>query len=397
MPISDVIISRNAHHYRSSYIDEQLRAWLKVGCGSKANLQPVNLQPDLRAASLPLQYDYEPEEWRRCAIWISPAQSTTWQRFESVIKTLRASASNHRLVFEVSGNCEQLRFTMLCHVSVVAEIQLSILSALPHCRMTLLHDSFASFEGSVISREFYPQSSMDESLTSHQEFGVAPLSTLLCAMSQLPASIWGCYQCIFEAADQRWRELVQSIRDLRYLSRLSQNATLASKQLLQSPSADLRLDSQDSYEKAHPDRPLFFVLPRMFLIGNAQKLSTGMKLLSTYFAHFQHGGRRLGFVDYANDGLYEHLRYGLTLREGFLVNSRELAGLVHVLSGEELEERHIPIELLDPVAEETKPEATGTILGYCQRAGEEVPIRIPPSVRERGTHIISSAGSRPCR
>lgn len=390
MPISDVIITRNAHHYRSSYIHEQLSEWLKVGCRSKAHLRPVNLQPTFKAALDPVEYRYEPEEWLRCEIWISPEQSTTWQRFESVIKTL--NTSNHRLVFEVSGNCEQVRVTMLCHASVVAEMQLSILSALPQCRMTLLRDSFATFEGSVISREFHPQSSMDESLTSHLEFGVAPLSTLLCALSQLPASIWGCYQCVFEAADQRWRELVQSIRDLRYLSRLSQNATLASKQLLQSPSADLRLDSQDSYEKAHPDRPLFFVLPRVFLIGEAQKLSTGMELLSTYFAHFQHGGSRLGFVDSTNDNLYEHLKYGLTLREGFLVNSRELAGLVHILSGEELEERHIPIELLDPVAEETTPEVSGTLLGYCQRAGEEVPIRIPPTVRERGTHIISSAG-----
>lgn len=307
-----------------------------------------------------------------------------------MIKTLKTR--HHRLGFEVSGNGEGTRFTILSHISALAEVRLSILSVLPHCQMTVLHDSFCSLGDSVLSREFYPQSSMDESLTSHPEFGVAPLSTLLAAISQLPASTWACYQCIFEAAHHTWREIVQSVRDLRYLSRLSQNAIFASKQLLQSPAADLRVDSQDSYEKVHPDRPLYFVLPRLFLIDDEVKLMERMDLLSTYFAHFQHGGRPLESTDSAHKKLLEHLQYGLTMRDGFLVNSRELAGLVHVLSAEELEERRIPIELLDPVAEQTSLQVNGTVLGYCLQAGEEVAVRIPPKIRERGTHIISSAG-----
>lgn len=390
MSISDVIIARNAHQYRSLRIHEELNDLLRIGCTPEASPNPIELCPRAVASYQPITYEYTPDEWCRCQIWVSPEQSINWLRFESVIKTTQTCS--HRLAFEVHGNSADTRFSILCHKDDLWHVCLSIQAALPHCRATTLPEWTAPAYDYQLSREFFPQTSIDESLTSHEEFGVPPLSTIVSAMQSLPASAWACYQCVFQAADNSWREVIQSIRDLRYLSRLSQNAPLPSRQLLQSPLADLRVDSQNSYEKTHADRPLFFILPRLFVFSEQAQAVSSMALLSSFFAHFQHGGKILNHVDHTPPELCQRMKYGLTDRQGFLVNSRELAGMVHLLSAKELEERRVSIELVDPVAESTAIEAVGTLLGKCRQADLEIPIRIPPKVRERGTHIISSAG-----
>jgi len=87
------------------------------------------------------------------------------------------------------------------------------------------------------------------------------------------------------------------------------------------------------------------------------------------------------------------LVYGFTHRAGFLVNSLELTGLVHLFPASILEVRDIQVEILPTLPLRGEMLAVGTRIGICRYAGKDIDVCVPSSIRALSTHIASSSGT----
>jgi hypothetical protein len=83
---------------------------------------------------------------------------------------------------------------------------------------------------------------------------------------------------------------------------------------------------------------------------------------------------------------------GATYRTGFLVNSAELAGLVHIPQAKLLGCRMPPIPILETLPVRNESLLSGTPIGTCDYAGAKTTVCIPPEPRSRSTHIIARPG-----
>jgi hypothetical protein len=88
-------------------------------------------------------------------------------------------------------------------------------------------------------------------------------------------------------------------------------------------------------------------------------------------------------------------QHGLTYRSGFLLNSSELSGLVHIPTIEGFKEKRIPIKLLENKITTIQSETTsrGIQIGYSSYAGTKKPVYISHILRKTSTHIIGRSGS----
>ena len=79
-------------------------------------------------------------------------------------------------------------------------------------------------------------------------------------------------------------------------------------------------------------------------------------------------------------------------RPGFLLNSSELSGAVHIPPADILTFRRPPITVLETLPIPSSNLQSGTPLGVYEYAGVTYPVCIPPSPRSRSTHIIARPG-----
>ena len=124
-----------------------------------------------------------------------------------------------------------------------------------------------------------------------------------------------------------------------------------------------------------------------------------LKALCVIMGLFQHGGRPLRSVthqDYAGhftaDQIAEMFQLGLVYRPGFLVNTLELTGLVHMPPLDILEHRPVMLTSLDLLSKKTSSDTNGTLIGYSSFAGNQVPVFIPHGLRKRHSHLIGKSG-----
>jgi len=121
--------------------------------------------------------------------------------------------------------------------------------------------------------------------------------------------------------------------------------------------------AKDVETKSHNDKPFFFLASRIGAISelNPQRY---LKALSAFINLFQHGGRPMRFItdlEYrlllSLDEIRTMFRLGLTYRPGFLVNSSELSGPVHIPRADILAFRNPNITVIKtlPVQNERYP------------------------------------------
>ena len=121
--------------------------------------------------------------------------------------------------------------------------------------------------------------------------------------------------------------------------------------------------------------------------------------LSAFINLLQHGGRSLPHVtekEYSEvlrlDSIFNMLQLGVTYRPGFLLNSRELSGVVHIPPADILTYRKPPITVLETLPIPSPDLQSGTPIGTYEYAGIKHPICIPPLPRSQSTHMIGRSG-----
>ena len=128
--------------------------------------------------------------------------------------------------------------------------------------------------------------------------------------------------------------------------------------------------------KANNDKAFYAAALRIAVVGGGKKARGLLSSLSTFISLFQHGGRPLGYLterEYAGILQTAQIRdmflLGLTYRPGFLVNSLELTGPIHIPSLSANDYRPIPITCLETLPVRNPELFTGTLIGSCVMQG----------------------------
>lgn len=340
------------------------------------------------------------EDLVRLRVWISPNQKHDWNYSEIFLKQL--SIVSHRLAFEVVGNREDIRVYLLCHKEDLGIVSAAFRGAFDSCEISMTSSDDSQPHGcSVAFMDFYPPPPYSHLLTNHEELRVSPLASLLQVLSQIPNGIRGFYQAVFQPVNPQhdWHRNVEMLLDLEYETKLHSSMNLTRQYFQQAPSGDLRQMAQDLDTKAHGDKPFFHVAVRVGLLANQRVGWKQLLPLSTWISLFQHGGRPLKHLTHED---YEqalpvnrHLpmvALGMTYRPGFLVNSHELTGLVHVFPASIFETRRLNAQVLETLPVRGEEIKEGTCLGHCEYADRLDPVCIPRHIRILGTHIVSAPG-----
>lgn len=405
---------------RARHVFEREASW---GCTPHLAPFPVQLEPPYRDLTLlqgsnryaqadtevswvpsPLMTPHEPKRFR---IWVPPDLRLDWVRGEHFLRQLQTARAP--LGLELSGNATQVSIAFMVHTVDVPVLRAVFRGWFHDCELSDLGDSSLSAKSlknplDLYLRDFYPLPPYSHRLTTPDQLRLSPLEVVLAILSDIPDRAFGVYQILFQPVrpDHNWHRNVELLQDLEYAIKLMSGSHLVptgSRYPQQAPSGDLHQMSADTQSKAHNDKPFYAAAIRTAVFGEGEMVSHCLEPLASTVALYQHGGGPLRYIteaDYqlvlSTSDLQQLLSMGLAYRPGFLLNSAELAGLVHLPPGEPLSKRKLPIELLPPWDEPDCSLLAGTPVGTYCRAGIEHAICIPPGIRRRSTHVISRHG-----
>jgi hypothetical protein len=261
---------------------------------------------------------------------------------------------------------------------------------------------FADFDLiDICFREYFPPPPYSHLLTRPQELQSSPLKSLITAMAAIEAPSAGIYQVILQAVSPRnnWHRNVQILLDFEFGIKLNDGLNSPGRYSQQSPSGDLKQMAWEVENKAHNDKPFYAMSLRVGVIGAGDKAGGLLKSLATFTGLFQHGGRPLNFISdqqYSNVLSSEQIRnmfiLGMTHRPGFLVNSYELTGPVHIPPFSIFEPRQLPLEGLETLPVCNCDLLEGTWIGICSYAGDCQRVCLPEVIRKTHTHLIGASG-----
>jgi hypothetical protein len=336
--------------------------------------------------------------------WIPEPHALDWMRAERFIR--QVSRCRHRLVFEVGGNTASIQFAFIAHHEDVQLVRSVAQAEYPDCELvaTSLLEQVSRFRGAeLLLSDLYPQAPYTHRLTPPSQLHVSPYESALGVLASIPVEARGFLQVLAEPAQHDWHSNVQTLVNMEFISQLTAEAGSTSRYPQQTPTGDLRMLAEELETKAHNDKPFFFAAVRVGLEWDAACAPTpteeDLRPLSGFMGLLQMGGRplrHLGDREYrsrlGNVVLGEMMRRGLTYRPGFLLNSEELAGLIHLPSGTMLKERRLPVALLETLVPDDDTLGFGTRLGQSQTAGMPTQVCIPDDMRPKSVHIIGIPG-----
>lgn len=387
----------------------------RKGCDPQISHIPVALEPQYTPIQS-LYSNWESQGYRetiretvardkaslRLQVWLAPDEEHDWLKSELFLKQL-AQVSN-RLGFEIIGNANKIYLGFLVHPDDKPFLETSFRGAFQHCELTEA-SSTEGFHGlddrkqQISFVDLYPPPPYSHLLTRPDEVKVSPYQSLLAALMNIEGPELGFYQALFQPVwpEHNWHRNVETLLDIEYVQKLM-TSQMAQKYLQQAPSGDLRQMARDVETKSHNDKPFFFLACRIGSISERDP-SRHLKSLSTFFNVFQHGGRPMRFItdqEYrlrlSIDQINTMFALGLVYRPGFLVNSAELSGPVHIPHADILGFRMPRINLIKTKQPENTELKEGTPIGTYEYTGVIYPVCIPLNLKSRSIHIIGKSG-----
>jgi len=341
------------------------------------------------------------EQLVRLRAWIPRDFSADWRRSERFLKQL--VGVTHRVGFEIIGNVQHVAIRLLGHQQDLPILYAAFYGEFPRCELTLESSSaewgqWESEAADILIEDYYPLPPYSHLLSRPEELRTTPFETLLSTLARVPLPATAVYQVLLQPVrpDHNWHRNVEVMQNLEYNAEMFENAPLVPHRYpVSGPSNDPHRMAQELENKAHNDKPLFAAAVRIALFGADRRGDWILRSLATFMHLFQHGGRPLNTVtrdDYTAvlparriNGM---LAGGVTYRPGFLVNTWELAGLVHLPPATVLENRNIRLETLDTLPVPNEDLSMGTRIGTRIHAGHTIPVCISDELRRRHVHVI---------
>jgi hypothetical protein len=387
------------------------------GCCPEVSSTPVALEPrfnPINQVSELLKGKAEPDfivetlpqirDLIRLQIWLSPEEKFSWLNSELFLKQLRSVS--HRVSFEIIGNSQKIQMQFLVHKRDLPIIQTAFQGQFERCKLTpqldTLFESMAPETWEDASfLDFFPPPPYSQLLTRSNELKVTTFPALIIALMEIEPPALGFFQALMQPVNpaHNWHLNVQKLLDAEYALKLFSGIQVPQRFLQQAPSGDLHQMSLEVETKAHNDKPFYSLAIRLGVISSGQNAPSHLMALSTFINLFQHGGRSLNCItekDYkkvlSGNRIMEMFILGATYRPGFLVNSSEAAGFVHVPPAGILEFSQPPLSILETLAVRNDDLYKGTPIGTCEYAGTEHQVCIPNKPHLRSTHIIGKPG-----
>jgi len=417
MSVEKAIVAQARPHMLATRVEAAIQEEVTKGCRGDISAQPVALEPpyhpispspdlltgenrsDLLPEPIPLATNLT-----RLQLWLSPEEEFSWLNSELFLKQLRTLT--HRVAFEIVGNSQKIQMQFLVHRNDLPIFKAAFRSQFERCELSgmvddLLGDLKRNSWNNVMFLDCFPPAPYSHLLTRPDELKVTTYRSVVAALMEIDPPAIGFYQALFQPVkpEHNWYRNVQILLDLEYTIKLVSGLQAPQKYLQQAPSGDLRQMAWEVETKAHNDKPFYAAAIRLGILSPEKQGLMGLNPLSTFVNLFQHGGRPLQYLreqEYKEvvslERITQMFLLGLTYRSGFLVNSSELAGIVHIPPAELLEYRKPPMAVLQTLPVPDPCINTGTPLGTYTYAGVEYPVCIPPEPRSRSTHIIARPG-----
>ena len=417
MSVEKAIIARARPYILHARAEALFHGEVSKGCRPEIAPTPMALEPWFRPISHApelvtgqAQNDFVPEplspacDLVRLQVWPSPEEKFSWLNSELFLKQLRTVS--HRIGFEIIGNTKKIRMHFLAHRADLPIIKTVFRGQFERCELSDSSDNL--FTGLALEsrkdlsfRDFFPPPPYSHLLTRPDELKVTSYQSLVASLMEIEPPAIGFYQALLQpvSPEHNWHRNVEVLLDVEYNIKLNSGIQSPQRYLQQAPSGDLRNMAWELQTKAHNDKPFYSIAIRLGVACSGEDGPVYLQSLSAFLNLFQHGGRPLNYVtekEYSKvipvEKIMELFVLGATYRPGFLVNSAELAGFVHIPPAKILEYRNPPIFILETLPVRNTDLYAGTPLGKCEYAGIEYPVCIPPEFRRRSTHIIGRPG-----
>ncbi len=413
-----IMLQKLGPHMLAAKIDHFLQMEVTKGCSPDIYPQPVSLEPryaplnikphhqaeNLQTIECDFETPIDPADLVRLEVFLSPNQKFDWRICEIFIQQLSA-VWHHRLGFEIVGNQNRIHFLFLCHREDTSLIRSTFLSLFPYCEISERDDMFWSGlcpESNTLVHlsDFYPRPPYHHLLTRRNELHVPPYNSLLSIIADVPAPAVAIIQILFQPAhpDHDWHANVKKLINLEYSQSTLQDIQ-SPRYSQQQPSHSLNEMAHDVDTKAHDDKYCFFTAFRVAFFNGEKNHVQDFRSLTAFSQRFQHGGHSLKSInetDYLQildaAQLDKMIVNGITYRPGFLLNTVELCGLVHLPSPEIFEGRRLPVPPLETLLFQNEEFSEGIHIGNCNYAETEIPVCIPHQERMLHLHLIGSHG-----
>jgi len=334
---------------------------------------------------------------KRFKCWMTPEYALEWFRAERFLKITKGA--QNRICFEIIGNNSNIDF--LIKVAEVDEdlIRSAFNGEYSECEITV-SDSSDYYCGNIFFRDYFPQPPYHHLLTRSKELTTSPFEPLIYTLNNIADNSNGFIQVIFEPVRNNWHQNVEILNDLEFMSKSINDPRSSARIKQQLPSGDIRNMARDVESKAHNDKPFFSVAVRSGIITDESNFD--ISGIASFMYLFQHGGNSLNYLtnsEYdkiiSKDEIKSMLNKCQAYRPGFLLNSAELAGLIHLPSMKEFYNKEIKLNFLENPSTIQKEENknSGIVIGHNRYADSSKAVIIEDSIRKTGTHIIGRSGS----
>jgi hypothetical protein len=418
MTIKKALIANAQPYMMAARVQMIFQEEASKGCRSEIYCNPVALEPvycrllnvsDIIAKKEQEEFTPEPPpnsgDLVRLQIWLSPDEKFNWLSSELFIKHLRSVS--HRVGFEIIGNNENIQIRFIVHQFDLPIIFSSFRGQFERCEITNITEDplLKAIRNSALDVRFFdylPPPPYSHLFTRPEELKISTYQSLIASLINIKPPSLGFYQALFQPVktDHNWHRNIQVLLDLEFAFKLNTDLQLSQRYNQQAPSGDLKQMALEVETKAHNDKPIFAVALRLGIIAPEESGSLYLKSMDTFLNLFQHGGRSLKHLTEKNyctilsrNEIEDMFLLGLTYRPGFLVNSAEITGTVHIPPATILEHRSPPISLLETLPVQNPELSKGTPIGNSEYAGMKTPVCIPLGLRSRSTHIIGRPGT----
>jgi hypothetical protein len=408
MSIEHAIIARSRSHFVGMRAMEMLNREAFKGCSAELSNQPVSLEPAFVPAG----------EWRKIeklaahdSVAISPWQvsdllrlnclisskhTLQWFRAERYVKEL--GAVSHRVGFEIVGNQDCIKIGFLVHKDDLDLLQVAFDGEFSRCKITRA-STRDYFDKNLFFYDFFPSSPYHNLQTEPQELHASPYEPLIQAVAQLASPAHGFVQVLFEPVRHNWHQNVEILTDIEFLGKAIADP-VSPYRTQQLPSGELRNMARKVETKAHDDKPFFFVALRVGI--RTPKCWFNARPFTAFVGLLRRGGQPLQSLTeteylrhFKSAKIQEMFHKGLTYRPGFLLNSSELSGFIHLPTIRGFIDDGLPIEPLETLRlpKRHKHLDSGIEIGTGWNGGSKRPVFINNETRKVSTHIVGKPGT----
>ena len=407
MSLEHSIIARSRPYVINQELSGVVKQEVIKGCNPKILSQPVDLEPVHLNYTDWMLTDKNNNSFKPCSIWepndlirlnclISTEHDLKWFRAERFLKELQNL--NHRIGFEITGNQKQIRISFMVHKSDLDLLRVAFNGEYQASEI-IESDTRNNYTKDCSFYDFLPLPPYHHLLTQSPELHTSPYDSFIYALAELPPDQTGFVQILFKPVRNNWHSNVEMLTDMEYLSKTLNDVKLPFRIQQQVPSGDIKHMAQDVDTKAHNDKPFYFTALRVGVLSDTNACP---RSLASFVNLFQHGGKPLKaltdedfLTEFSTEQIKDMFFKGLSYRPGFLLNSAELSGLVHLPGVKEFKEQNVPLELQEKL---TIPlniisVKSGLEIGSGFSKGGMKPLYIDDTLRKISTHIVGRPGT----